>query len=69
MIQVSIKPGEVAVNKKLADYLGVKTGDELIIRFNEISDIPADAPFAPARGTGRSVVMKVGTILEPFSTR
>jgi len=65
---VSIKPGEVAVNNRLADYLGVKTGDELIIRFNEISDIPADAPFAPAKGTGKSFVMRVGTILKPNNT-
>src|SRR5450759_636060 len=65
---VNIKPGEVAVNNRLAYYLVVKTGDELIIRFNEISDIPADAPFAPAKGTGMSVVMRVGTILEPFNT-
>jgi ABC-type antimicrobial peptide transport system permease subunit len=66
--QVSINPGEVAVNNKLANYLGVKVGDEVIIRFNEISDIPSDAPFAPAKGTGKSIVMRVGTILEPYNT-
>ncbi|MCX6326811.1 MAG: FtsX-like permease family protein [Bacteroidia bacterium] len=65
---LSIKPGEVAVNKRLADYLGVNTGDELIIRFNEISDIPADAPFASEKETGGSIVMKVGRILEPINT-
>jgi putative ABC transport system permease protein len=65
---VSINSGEIAVNKRLADYLGVKKGDELIIRFNEVSDIPADAPFAPAKGTGKSLVMKIGTILEPNQT-
>ncbi len=27
----AIKPGEVAVNRKLADYLGIKPGDDLII--------------------------------------
>jgi putative ABC transport system permease protein len=64
---ITIKPGEVAVNNRLANYLGVKPGDELIIRFNAISDIPADSPFAPAKGTGASVVMRVGTILEPFN--
>ena len=62
---VIIKPGEVAVNNRLANYLGVKEGDELIIRFNEISDIPAEAPFAPAKGAGTSVVMRIGIILEP----
>ncbi|MCX6254007.1 MAG: FtsX-like permease family protein [Bacteroidia bacterium] len=64
---ISIKPGEVAVNNRLANYIGVKTGDEVVIRFKEISDIPADAPFAPAKETGRSVVMKVGRILEPYN--
>jgi len=66
--QIRIKQGEVAVNVKLAGFLGIKPGDELIIRFNEISDIPADAPFAPSKGTGNSVVMKVGEILEPSNT-
>jgi ABC-type antimicrobial peptide transport system permease subunit len=62
---ININPGEVAVNKKLSDYLGLKTGDEIIIRFNEISDIPADAPFAPAKGSESTMVMKVGLVLEP----
>jgi len=63
-----INAGEVAVNKKLADYLGLNIGDELIIRFNEISDIPGDAPFSPAKATGSSLVMKVGKILEPYNS-
>ena len=62
---VTIKPGEIAVNKRLAEYLSLKVGDELILRFTEISDIPADAPFAPAKVTGKSVVFKIGSILEP----
>jgi putative ABC transport system permease protein len=62
---VLIKQGEIAVNKRLAQYLGLKTGDELILRFNGISEIPADSPFAPAKGISTSVVLKVGSILEP----
>jgi ABC-type antimicrobial peptide transport system permease subunit len=62
---IVIKPGEIAVNQRLADYLGVKAGDDLILRFNEISDIPPDAPFYPASEAGRSVVMKIGRILHP----
>jgi putative ABC transport system permease protein len=62
---VTINPGEVAINKKLAEYLGLNTGDELIIRFREISDIPGDAPFSPAKASGGSIVMKIGRILEP----
>jgi putative ABC transport system permease protein len=64
---ISIKPGEIAVNKRLADYLGIKQGEDLIIRFTEISAIPADSPFAPSREAGKSIVMKVGSILEPIS--
>jgi ABC-type antimicrobial peptide transport system permease subunit len=65
---MAIKPGEVAVNKRLADYLGIKPGDDLIIRFKVISDIPSDAPFAPGGGAGKSIVMKIGSILEPTKT-
>ena len=66
--QLIINPGEVAVNKRLADYLEIKPGDDLIIRFKGISDIPSDAPFAPGVTAVKSVVMKVGTILEPTQT-
>ena len=65
---ISIKPGEVAVNRKLADYLGISAGDEIIIRFTEIKDIPADAPFAPSESGGKSKVLKVGIILDPANT-
>ncbi len=58
-----IASGEVAVNEKIAASLNLKPGDDLIIRFNEISDIPAEAPFAPAKEAGRSIVLKVGSIL------
>lgn len=61
--QISVNHGEVAINDKLADYLEVKPGDDLIIRFNNISSIPADAPFAPEQGDGNSVVMKTGRVL------
>jgi len=45
---IKLIPGEVAVNEKIAISLNLKRGDELIIRFYENSDIPADAPFAPS---------------------
>ncbi len=62
---IKIKPGEVAVNAKIASTLDLKKGDDIIIRFNDLSDIPADAPFAPSNEEGRSVVMKAGAILGP----
>ncbi len=63
---IMIKPGEIAINERLAEYLDVNQGDELIIRFNEISDIPADAPFAPSKETNTSSsVIRIGSILGP----
>jgi putative ABC transport system permease protein len=61
---LSLKSGEVAVNPKLAQYLNLKLGDEMIIRYSEIDNIPADAPFAPERKV-KSIVMKIGAILGP----
>ena len=62
---IAIKPGEIAINKRIADYLGIKKGEDLIMRFTEISAIPADSPFASSREAGKSIVMKVGAIFEP----
>jgi len=63
--EIKINKGEVAVNEGLASYLGLKDGDELIIRFNTISDIPSDAPFSPGNDATASVVLKTGFILKP----
>lgn len=60
---IKLEKGEAAVNEKLAEYLRIETGDELIVRFNPISDIPADAPFSPGKGSTGSVVVKVSKIL------
>ncbi len=64
---VLINKGEVAINRRLAEHLELNTGDEIIVRYNAISDIPADAPFAPESEEVRSAVFKVGFILEPES--
>lgn len=60
-----VNRGEVAINERLAQYLGISAGDEIILRFTGISEIPADAPFAPAKEPASSVVMKVAMILTP----
>jgi putative ABC transport system permease protein len=62
---IKVNKGEVAINERLASYLGIKNGDELIIRFNSISSIPADAPFSPGSDATASVVLKTGIILNP----
>ncbi|HLN56749.1 MAG TPA: ABC transporter permease [Bacteroidales bacterium] len=61
---IIIEPGSVIINTELASALQVKEGDEVIIRFRRISDIPADAPFAPSEDGNMSVVLKVGRIAD-----
>jgi putative ABC transport system permease protein len=65
---LKIKQGEIAVNKRLADYLQLKPGDDLAIHFSEITDIPASAPFSPGKEVSTSIVLKVGIILDPVET-
>jgi ABC-type antimicrobial peptide transport system permease subunit len=60
---IKINKGEAVINEKLADYLGLKPGDDLVLRFKPISDIPSDAPFAPEQNASGSVVLKIGSIL------
>jgi putative ABC transport system permease protein len=58
---IVIGQGEALVNSKLSGYLGIGSGDDIIIRFNEITGIPADAPFAPESNEPASLVLKVRT--------
>ena len=60
---LTIIPGTVALNERLAQYLSINEGDEITIRFREMDPLPANAPFAPTKGYEGSVVMKVGKIL------
>jgi ABC-type antimicrobial peptide transport system permease subunit len=62
---ITIEKGTVAVNKRLADFLNVNPGDEIIIRFRSVDPIPANAPFAPKTENQGSKVMKVSRILLP----
>lgn len=62
---VNVAPGTAAVNSRLADHLGINTGDEIIIKFRDTDPIPANAPFAPSKETNASKVMKIGLVLTP----
>ncbi|MGB8492540.1 MAG: ABC transporter permease, partial [Bacteroidales bacterium] len=62
---ISIPGGTAAINEMLAQQLGLKQGDELIISFNPLSDIPASAPFAPEQKSEGSQVFTVSKILAP----
>ena len=68
MDTVRIKQGEVAVNSKLANHLGLKPGDDILVRFTKISDIPSNAPFAPDKESDASIVLSVGSIISPGQT-
>jgi putative ABC transport system permease protein len=61
----SLMTGEnkIAVNTQLAQHLGIKAGDDIIIKFSRISDFPSNAPFSPGREDDRSVVLTVGKII------
>ena len=58
-----IMPGDAAVNSKLAEELGVKPGDEIIIKFKPADPLPANAPFAPSKDDELSKVLRVSHIL------
>jgi ABC-type lipoprotein release transport system permease subunit len=58
-----IEPGTAAINEKLARNLGIVKGDEIIIRFREISPISSDMPFAPSKESKGSLVLTVEKIL------
>ena len=62
---VKIPQGTVAVNERMANHLGAKEGDEIIVRFREADPIPANAPFAPSEEGDGSRVMKISKILDP----
>jgi putative ABC transport system permease protein len=61
---IKINRGEVAINQNLATRLRISTGEEIVLKFRPLSDIPADSPFAPSNETS-SLVLKVGQIINP----
>lgn len=61
---LNIGNGEVIVNRKLAANLGISEGDDVILKFRSISDIPADAPFSPSENETTSAVFRVGKIID-----
>ncbi|MBK9390151.1 MAG: ABC transporter permease [Bacteroidetes bacterium] len=62
---IEIPEGTAAVNSELAKQLGIKKGDEIIIKFSDPDPIPRNAPFAPETNGEGSKVLKVSRILGP----
>jgi putative ABC transport system permease protein len=55
---INILPGSVAINQNLANLLNIKTGEEIVIHFREVSPIPANSPFARSgTNTGTKVLL------------
>jgi ABC-type antimicrobial peptide transport system permease subunit len=65
---IYISTGEAAVNIKLARNLEIKEGDDIIIRFKKMDDIPANAPFAPENDPEETLVLTVTRILTEEQT-
>ena len=65
---IIVGKGEVALNEKLAAYLGLKPGDDIIIHFSPISAVPLNAPFSPGQSEAESIALKVGSILSPLQS-
>lgn len=61
--QISIDQGYALINKKVADILNVKVGDEFTLRIRKPSFLPSDAPFS----TGNNIFsmrLKTQAIIE-----
>lgn len=65
--KITIKKGEAVINSKLAAKLNLQTGEEIMVRFGTISDIPADSPFSSEESSYESLVLVVRYILEEES--
>lgn len=59
-----VGPGEAAVNETAASGMKLKPGDEIILTQKQISDLPANSPFAPSLGEIASYVFRVKYILK-----
>lgn len=55
--------GEVILNAPLADELGVASGEEVILRFPQASDVPADSPLGRKTETVRNRRLRVAAII------
>ncbi len=52
--------GEVMINKRLADIIGVSEGEEIMIRFKDTDPLPENAPFSPSED--ETTIRKIMTV-------
>ena len=58
----NLKENEAVINSQLATVLGVKVGEELMLRVNKLSTFPANTPFVSAEENTVSFRVKVKAI-------
>ncbi len=58
----TLQRNEAIINLHLADILGVKTGQELLIRINKLSTFPSNTPFVSAEENSISFRVKIKAI-------
>ena len=61
--QTSPGPGEIVLNRTLADELRAEVGDEVILRIGQKSDVPADSPLGRKSETIRNRRLVVSEII------
>lgn len=59
----TVEKGTALVNEKLANRLNLKTGEEIILRYNGITPMSSNTPFAPEESSEGSLVLKVAGII------
>ena len=57
---VTIPQGQVLINRRLANIIGISAGEEIMIRFKDTDPLPANAPFAPSEE--ETTVRKIMTV-------
>jgi len=60
----AIAPGRVALNGPLANHLGVKPGQQILLRVDKPSALPRDAPLSRVSDASVSLRLEVAAILD-----
>ena len=60
-----LKGNEAAINENLATLAGIKAGDEILLRVNQLNTFPANTPFVASTGTSVAFRVLVKRILKP----
>jgi putative ABC transport system permease protein len=62
---LALAPEQAAVNRRLSDQLGLKVGDELLLRVRQPSAMPSDAPLSTVDKSTTTLRVRVSRMLSP----